>query len=455
MVPAGRTAPLILVAEDVEVISLMITKILEGKGFEVAHAANGEKALELGRSLLPDLIILDLMMPKMNGLDVLKHLRSEEETHGLGVIICSAKNFKTEMDQAQELGIFGFLPKPFHRRDLVEIIDRFFAARTGESTGQSTGQPIIQTSSAPATTTEIYTPSLDTANGFCRFWGTRGSIPVSGPRFVRHGGNTTCMELQYGEERIIFDAGSGIRDLGMSIMADGQGPRKLHLFITHTHWDHIQGFPFFVPAYVPGFDITVYGSSSLDKDLKSIFQGQLDRSYFPVQMEDMQANLNFKLLSDAPIHLGDLKITWDYTMHPSATVGFKIETSDKKIAFVPDNEFLKGYQGPPQDIIRESELSNIHGPLIDFLTDLDVLIHEAQYTNEEYGAKIGWGHSCLSNACSLMRLTQPKKWLIPHHDPMHDDDFLQGKINLTRQILRQLDCPTEAAHAFDGMVEYL
>ena len=446
-----RKVPLILIAEDVEIASIMIAKILEAKGFQTAHATDGDQTLELIRTLSPDLLILDLMMPKKNGLEVLKILRTKESSRNLGVIICTVKNFKTEIDQTKELGIFDFLPKPFQKNDLIDIVNRFFSIHTEQPLSES----VSPTSSSSADQPSIYTPSLDTANGFCRFWGTRGSIPVSGSRFVRHGGNTTCMELQHGNSMLIFDAGSGIRDLGTAIMADGKGPRKLHLFITHTHWDHIQGFPFFIPAFVPGFDITIYGSSSLDKDLKSIFQGQLDRSYFPVQMEDMQANLTFKLLSDDPIYMDDLKITWIYTMHPSATVGFKIETANSGIAFVPDNEFLKGHQGPPETITHNSELSENHRPLINFLTGLDLLIHEAQYTNEEYRTKIGWGHSCLSNACSLVQLTQPKKWVIPHHDPLHDDDFLQNKINLTRQILQQLNCSVETSHAFDGMIEYL
>ena len=439
----------ILVAEDVDVIFTMIDRVLKGEGYTVIHARDGEECLNLALDAPPDLIILDLMMPKIHGLDVLKALRADERTQDVGVIICSAKNFKTEVEQAKELGTFDFLPKPFHRRDLLAIVERYFTALDSTAAADA---PVA--TSAAESDVEVYKPQLQSPNGLFKFWGTRGSIPVSGPRFVRHGGNTTCAELNYGDERIIFDAGSGIRDLGMDLMAGP--PRKLHLFITHTHWDHIQGFPFFVPAFVPNYDITIYGSPNLDKDLKSIFHGQLDRSYFPVQMEDMQATLTFKHLGDTPIEIGDLRISWAYTMHPSATVGFKIEVKGKKLAFVPDNEFLKGYVGSPHDIHQDSLESAIQKRFIDFLSDVDILIHEAQYTNEEYLSKIGWGHSSISNACALIAMAQPPHWIIPHHDPMHDDEFLQDKFNLTRQVLAELGGgDTEIQHAYDGMTLYL
>jgi phosphoribosyl 1,2-cyclic phosphodiesterase len=261
------------------------------------------------------------------------------------------------------------------------------------------------------------------------------------------------MEVTYGDERIIFDAGTGIRDLGLSFMSGK--PRKIHLFVTHTHWDHIQGFPFFVPAYVPGYDIVIYASPNIDKDLKSIFEGQLDRAYFPVQMEDMRANLEFKYLNDEPIQIGDVTVSWEYTLHPSPTVGYKVQIKEKKLAFVPDNEFLKGYMGMPDRVMHDREAIAMHQRLIDFLDGVDILIHEAQYTNEEYVTKVGWGHTSLSNACALVRLTNPVKWIIIHHDPLHEDDFLQEKLNLTQAIMRDLNCQTEVVHAHDGMVRYL
>ena len=159
-----------------------------------------------------------------------------------------------------------------------------------------------------------YRPALDSSNGCFQLWGTRGSIPISGPEYIRHGGNTSCMSLEYGEDLIILDAGSGIRNLGLALAK--ANPRKLHLFITHTHWDHIQGFPFFAPAFIPGFEITIYGAKGFNKNLESLFRGQFDPDYFPIQMENMDAGLEFIYLGDQPVQIGDMRVL--VGIHPAS-----------------------------------------------------------------------------------------------------------------------------------------
>ena len=434
----------ILIVEDVQVVSQMIEKILADEDFEISVAVDGEQCLELVPKLRPDLIIMDLMMPKVNGLEALSRLRADPETCSVGVIVCSAKDFKTEIQQALELGAFAFMTKPFRRQELIDLVRRYFAHAAPEEhiVPEPRQQPAV-----------AYAPELRVDNGIFRLWGTRGSIPISGSPFVRHGGNTSCLEIEYGDERVIIDAGSGIRDLGNSLLPGG--PRKLHIFITHTHWDHIQGFPFFTPVYIPGYEITLYASPNLDKDLKSIFQGQLDRAYFPVQMEDMRANLDFVHLGEGPLRIGDIEISWDYTLHPSPTLGYRIAINGKSLAYVTDNEFLKGHVGSPEEAEANSELKAINEKIVRFLSDADVLIHEAQYTPQEYPQKIGWGHTSLPNGCLLAKWARPGRWIVTHHDPDHDDRFLQNKLNLTRQLLRQLDCDLEVEHAYDGMQIYL
>jgi len=437
----------VLVADDVRVNAMIAATILQQKGFEVKIAQDGEQCLDMVQSAKPDLIVLDLMMPKVHGLEVLKRVKSNSETRDIGVIICTAKDYKTEADQARELGAYGYLVKPLNGEDLLALVERFFTTGTSEAQREAS----VQTEGAVQG--EVFCPALRADHGTFRFWGTRGSTPVSGTPFVRHGGNTSCMDVEYGGERVIFDAGSGIRDLGLALLREG--PRKLHLFITHTHWDHIQGFPFFTPAYVPGFDITIYASPNVDKDLESIFKGQLDRAYFPVQLEDMQANLTFTDLGDQPTEIGDIKVSWEYTYHPSAAVGYKVEIGGRTLAYVTDNEFLRGYLEAPDTITLEDDRVAVHQELIGFLKDVDILVHEAQYANEEYTKKIGWGHTCLSNACALVKLTGPKRWVVTHHDPEHDDTSLQEKLSLTRQLLHDLGVSAEVSHAYDGMVEYL
>jgi phosphoribosyl 1,2-cyclic phosphodiesterase len=293
----------------------------------------------------------------------------------------------------------------------------------------------------------------ETPSGEITLWGTRGSSPTPGGRFIRHGGHTSCMSLSHDGAQFVFDAGSGIREFGRKLLEDN--PRQLHLFITHTHWDHIQGFPFFAPAYTPGYEIEIFGAKTFNKPLKSVFKGQLDQEYFPVQMEDMRAHLDFHHLNGAPINIEGVKISWIQTCHPGTTLGYKIEVEGKKIAWFPDNEFLKGHLDPLDDLTRESEVVQPFLPVIDFLSDVDLLFHEAQYTDEEYLHKVGWGHSSVGNACQLAHLAKVKRWIITHHDPSHDDSFLEMKLNVTRRLLSRLDSKVQVSHGYDGLTEYL
>jgi phosphoribosyl 1,2-cyclic phosphodiesterase len=186
-----------------------------------------------------------------------------------------------------------------------------------------------------------------------------------------------------------------------------------------------------------------------------VFRSQLDRDFFPVQMEDMNSNLEFKQLNENPVSFGDVSVHWDYAQHPGATVGYKIDVGGYKIAWVPDNEFLRGYTGPPDALSPSDPVLAPYASMIRFLSDVDLLIHEAQYTNEEYPKKVRWGHSSVSNVCLLVKLAGVRRWIVTHHDPMHDDEFLETKLNMTRQMLAALDCPAQVSHGYDGLTEYL
>ncbi|MEI6713527.1 MAG: response regulator [Verrucomicrobiota bacterium] len=441
-IPSQKTR--ILVAEDVSVLSLRVTHALEKRGYEVAVATDGEECLRLVASQKPDLLILDLMMPKINGIDVLKQIRAQAETKDLAVMVWTAKDFSTELKHVKELGVLDVIIKPFKQEVLADKVDLHFGKAVTPSVS-----PVVTLSPG----TGIYAPSLDETRARMILWGTRGSIPVSGARYLRHGGNTSCVEYACGNDHIIFDAGSGIREAAGALLSGG--PRHLHLFITHTHWDHVNGFPFFTPIYIPGYEITIYGERGFGKNFETLLGGQLDRDYFPMERSDLRAKINFRVLDDEPVSIGDIQVSRQFTNHPGATVAFKIEHQGKKIAYVPDNEFLQGYLGDPKDVGRNSELVIPQEPLVDFLSGVDLLLHEAQYLATEYSKKIGWGHSSLSNACVLAKLTEVKKWVVIHHDPVCDDTFLDGKLHLTRQILKDIGCSTQVCHGYDGMVEYV
>lgn len=434
----------VLVAEDTEVVSHLMTHMLKEAGYTVELAQDGEECLEKVASFRPHLLILDLMMPRLHGIEVMRRLRADDATRELGIVVCTAKSFKTEHMAAIDLGAYAFLPKPHGHPELLGVVQAYFA---GEA------PPVEMSISAVVADGEAYAPGMETDRGRVALWGTRGSIPTPGAAFMRHGGNTSCMQVTHGDEVLIFDAGSGIRELGMELLKGG--PRRIHLFITHTHWDHIQGFPFFTPVYVPGFEVVVYGAEGFGKSLEAVFRGQLDQDYFPVQMEDMNADIQFRHLTPEPVCVGDVSVHWEYSQHPGATVGYKVDVAGTTLSWFPDDEFLFGYVGAPEEITDDDARLAPYRKVVDFLSDVDILIHEAQYTNEEYPAKVGWGHSSVSNACLLAKLANVKRWIITHHDPMHDDVFLEKKLNLTRQQLARLGHTIPVSHGYDGMVEYL
>jgi hypothetical protein len=201
--------------------------------------------------------------------------------------------------------------------------------------------------------------------------------------------------------------------------------------------------------------VHIYGAAGFGRDLEALFRGQLHQDYFPVQLDDMKADLQFHHLSSDSIEIGDLRVTWEAANHPGVTVGYKVEGGGKSVVYFPDNEFLEGYLGRPDaDAIPGGEIAP-YQPFIDFVTGTDLLIHEAQFPNEEYTGKTGWGHSALSNVCLLTKLAGVKHWVVVHHDPEHDDDFLQHKLNLTRCILEEIGHETFVIHGFDGMERLL
>lgn len=434
----------ILVADDTPQILELLKRILVKAGFEVETAVDGMDALDKVLVFNPDLVFLDIMMPRLHGIDVLKHLKENSSTSHIGVIMCSARNFKSDAEQAAELGAFDFLVKPFEKDQVLTLVDSFFARRL---------PPITSPAAAPAARGETWTPELDTNHPYWRLWGTRGSIAVPGQKVARHGGNTSCLEVRDGDDLVIIDAGTGIRELGIELARNG--PRHVPIIIGHTHWDHIQGFPFFAPAYIPGFSVTLYGASGFRKDLRSVFQGQLDRDYFPVELKDMASSLDFKTLDSNPVKFGRISVGWDFTNHPGATICFRVDLGKKRIAYITDNEFLQGFLGRPHDLTPDSDVCKPYQRMIEFVTGCDLLIAEAQYTPAEYTKKIGWGHTSVSNACLLAKFSGAKRWIVTHHDPMNDDEALFRKLALTRQIAADIGCTCHISHAYDGLMEFV
>ncbi len=255
-----------------------------------------------------------------------------------------------------------------------------------------------------------------------KFWGVRGSIPCPGYRFIKYGGNTACVELRFDNEVIMLDAGTGARDFGESLVNEftvNKKPINCSIFISHTHWDHIHGFPFFTPIYIPGTKLHIYGGHSVT-GLEELMTDQMRREYFPVTLFELAAEIGFTSLDDPPLFMNDnLMVSWMPLFHPGMCFGYRFEYKGKVIVYATDTEL---FQDPE---LAEVNLRNIEA----FIKDADVLIYDCQYTLKEYLLnRMGWGHSAIEEVVDVCLRTNVKHLFAFHHDPKHDDKFMDNMI---------------------------
>jgi phosphoribosyl 1,2-cyclic phosphodiesterase len=271
-----------------------------------------------------------------------------------------------------------------------------------------------------------------------KFWGVRGSIPCPGPTTVRYGGNTACLELNIDEvgRRIIIDAGSGIRQLGNQMMAEKNGgadPMQAEIFLTHTHWDHIMGFPFFTPIYLPNSKFTIYGPVTYEEEpLKEVLSGQWTYRYFPVRHEDLSSHINYVHLKEGEYDLGrGLGLKTKYLNHPLLCLGYRFEFNGKAICTAYDTEpFINMFSSDPADPAYDADVfaqgqqavAEENERLEHFIQGADLLIYDTQYTAQEYRKnRVGWGHSSIEDAIEMARRGKVKQLALFHHDIQRSD----------------------------------
>lgn len=377
----------VLIIDDDLVVSHLISRLLTSKGHQVLTTVDGDEGIRVAAKERPDVAIVDLMMPGKHGFAVMEALRKMPSLSGLHMIACSLKTYPSDVRAAKSAGANVFLPKPIEASELYRMVDELL-----------TRQPVR-----------------------VRFWGTRGSVPTPGAQTVRYGGNTPCTAIRVGEHILVLDAGTGLRALGVALMQEfGTRPITAHIFVGHTHWDHIQGFPFFTPAYVAGNEFWLYSVRGAGKPLEGVFRGQMADDYFPVLLTDMRAQLNFVELSE-PFTIGPMKISYQYLNHPGVAAGCRIEVEGRSIVYIADHEPFWRIHGEEAGKAEDQRI-------LDFARHADLLIREAQYTEEEYPLKKGWGHSTFDDAVNDAAAAEVRQLAIFHHDPMHDDDFLDAEI---------------------------
>ena len=428
--------PRVLIIEDDPESRRALAGLFTHEDWNVLQAPDGDVGIELALRNRPELILCDLLMPKSNGFQVCRTIRKQIQR--TKIIVVSGRDYGADKISALQAGADEYLLKPVTWELLSSTIDRLL--------------PRIPREPKP-------TPSAgdDSQLARIKIWGVRGSIPIPGKSTVRYGGNTSCVEVRADGEIIVLDAGSGIRQLGLALDKEfGSRSMKLTLLITHTHWDHIQGLPFFSPAYNQKNLIHVFGYEGARAGLATILASQMETPFFPVSLRELPSHLAIEELREMEFQVGKVQVRSKFANHPGICVGYRLFTSSGSIAFFPDNEPYEQLklQLASRDGINEHEAREFaaaeHEKMVEFLQDCDVAILDAQYTDHEYTKHIGWGHSSLSSVVSLALDAGVHKLLLFHHDPCHDDQMIDNMAESARALVRRSGKSLEVEPAREG-----
>lgn len=397
-----------IVDDDKEIIELYTT-LLEGAGHLVTGTTISTQALERMIDLQPDCVLCDLSLPDLDGLDLFQLVRKEPKIKKQPIfIIITSKQYEYDLRRALRLGVNGYLTKPVNVETFVNEVLEIIADKM-----------IVQ------------------------FWGVRGTLPVPGKKTVRYGGNTNCVTLSFGKKNFfIFDAGTGIKALSNYLLEKNKFPFSAKIFISHPHWDHINGIPFFVPLYMKGNEFEIYGSSHPGISIEKLISNQMDSVYFPVSIKEFAAKITFHNLNEENFYIDDILIQTQLLNHPGRCLGYRVQYKNKSFCYITDNELY----------LEESPYYNEFDVerLIHFIYNTNILIMDTTYTDEIYPNKICWGHSCVSRVVDIAHKAKVKLLCLYHHDPDQFDSDIDLKLKQAKALLKSFSSKTQCIAPHEG-----
>jgi phosphoribosyl 1,2-cyclic phosphodiesterase/ActR/RegA family two-component response regulator len=404
----------ILIVDDDSETAELRSVVLSAAGHSVETLGSSIQAMDQLERTKPDLLIVDIMMPELDGLELTKRVRENAKLSGLKIIVMSAKAYEFDRKRAIDLGADGFIPKSIK----IEILNEQI--------------------------TKIVEDKMTLT-----YWGVRGTLPVPGPGSLRYGGNTPCVTLEFMSGRmLIFDAGSGIKALSDHLMKLGRPRLEAKILITHPHWDHINALPFFVPLFIPGNEFEILGATQGDKSVRQIIAAQMDDVYFPITLKEFGARVFFRDLRQESFSIdNDIRIDTLLLSHPGYCLGYRVNFKGRSVCYVTDNElYLDDHPSYNPKYVAD---------LTKFVSDADVLITDTTYFDQEYKTKVDWGHSCVSKVVELADAAKVKSLHLFHHDPDQDDDAIDKKLALAREALFDRNSVVDCIAPAEGGVYFI
>jgi len=385
-----------VVDDDPDTLAL-VSRLLTSAGHDVVVRASSTGAMHDIPEVLPDCVITDVMMPVMDGFELTRELRQRRELAHMKIVILSAKSYDFDRRRAREMGADGYITKPINRDTFLAQINELVSEKVA-----------------------------------VEYWGVHGTLPTPGAEYTRYGGNTPCVSVTIGGEPLyVFDCGSGIKKLSDRIMASLRGERfHGRIFISHTHWDHINTVPFFAPLYLRGNQIELFGPYQGDLTIERAISAQMESVYFPVTVREFGARLVFRDLREETLQFGPVRIDTMLLRHPGYCLGYKLTCRERVVCYVTDNELYL-----PTDQRHDARYVE---RLADFVRGADVLITDTTYRDHEYPSKVDWGHSCVSQVVDLAARAEVKRLHLFHHDPDQTDAAIDQKLDDARKELARV-----------------